>query len=241
MYESRIHQHCYNGREDDLVEVKRMFAEHGAQRLVLLRDEKWAKTPLHVVCSQNSIDIVKFLIEVIYSEEILNDDSITSQEIVNAVDEFGNTPLHCACSSNWPRVAMYLLTEPSLTEDIIPSLTMVNERDETVLHSAFRGETHIEVVNKLLSHPECPEFVNRQDRDGHTVLHIAAFKYTKFTILEHLLYCPHIDPTIKTCHHNPFKRKTALDLMKGVRPQYRRDRGLEHDLKVYMKEYAEAR
>ena len=131
-------------------------------------DDGW--TPLHEVCENNNIEIVKLLLE-------------QPNIDVNAKDYDGWTPLSIACINHKLENVKELLSHPNIN---------VNAKDykgKTTLYHACRGGYPKVVVKLLLEHPNID--VNLQDYKGMTPLYVAC-KSKNIEIAKLLLSIPDI-------------------------------------------------
>ena len=99
------------------------------------------ETPLHIAtCDEHRIEYVK---------KIINHSQFNS---ANEKDQWRETPLFNACRTGCVEMVDMLLSEP-----ICSDITVVNQKDETVMSIAMRLHNE-ELLDRLLCHPSIPQY-----------------------------------------------------------------------------------
>ncbi|KAF5931798.1 hypothetical protein HYC85_027969 [Camellia sinensis] len=128
-------------------------------------------SPLHLASSEGHFDIVRQLLEAPTADD----------GVPKARNDDGRTPLHLAAMKG--RVEVIKLLIRTRPESIYEKL---ERRGETVLHLCVkhnRLEALKTLVDELLTKNNV-EFVNSEDEDGNTILHLAAaLKQTHVSVL----------------------------------------------------------
>ncbi|KAI7985744.1 Ankyrin repeat-containing protein BDA1 [Camellia lanceoleosa] len=153
-------------------------------------------SPLHLASSEGHFDIVRQLLEAPTADD----------DVSKARNEDGRTPLHLAAMKG--RVEVIKLLIRSRPESIYEKL---ERRGETVLQLCVkhnRFEALKTLVEELLTKNNVG-FVNSEDEDGNTILHLAAALKQTHTI-EYLLKLTSVKEQAKTQNKNGF---TALDIV----------------------------
>ncbi|KAF5931797.1 hypothetical protein HYC85_027968 [Camellia sinensis] len=153
-------------------------------------------SPLHLASSEGHFDIVRQLLEAPTAED----------DVSKARNEDGRTPLHLAAMKG--RVEVVRLLIQTRPESIYEKL---RRRGETVLHLCVKHnclEALKTLVDELLTKNNAG-FVNSEDEDGNTVLHLAAALKQTATI-EYLLKLTSVKEQAKSQNKNGF---TALDIV----------------------------
>ena len=136
-------------------------------------------TALHIACRDNSVDIVRYLIEEIKCDPSIENHRnelpihlacrhtletvklVINNHIRNQRDGSGDTALHIACRNNAVDIVTYLIKE----EECDPLIK--NHRNELPIHLACRHS--LETVKLVINN----HIRNQRDGSGDTALHIA--------------------------------------------------------------------
>ena len=163
-------------------------------------------TPLQYACAANDISLLKYLLEVTNCDP-------------DSRNKNGNTVLHICCEKNFVDIARICIEHCSIS--------VRNELGDTPIHVACKHGNHelALILMKELHLKKINDFCNR---NGDSVLHIAASKPNAVTILKYLV-------ENQICHYkakNEFTGNTALHIscLNGV---------VENALYLFQLEYDE--
>lgn len=143
---------------------------------------------------------------------------LSSYNIVNSIDNDGNTALNVAAYRGYlPVVEVLISASPATT-------TLRNKHGDTFLHMAVAGfrspgfrrlDRLIELMKQLVSGKtvDLQEIINVRNNDGETALHMAVMENIQPELVEFLMSVPSINLNIRDDDGN-----TPLDLLKQ-RPQ----------------------
>ena len=134
--------------------------------------------PLHYACKYECTDIVRYLVERRYNQNIINSERESALHIAcrkslevtklltncdaNFKNANGNTPLHIACASKRKDIAQYLVEEMNC------DVKVRNNEGEYPLHIATLNSLQIEILVQKSD-------INCQDNCGNTPLHNACY------------------------------------------------------------------
>ena len=176
-------------------------------------------TALHIACYQQSLTIIKVLLQMRCSTKIPNKKGKTAQDI--PLNNEGDCLLHIACQWGDVDIVRYLIIgegcNPNLQSSTSGNTPLHNAakwgQDETIdqllshecnpnfpnkdgdapLHTAVRWNKAA-AITKLLAHQQCN--INVQNKVGDTPLHIAA-RGGKTALVSQLLAAKKCDPNIQ--------------------------------------------
>lgn len=139
---------------------------------------------------------------------------ISSFDIMNSVDDQGNTALHVAAYRGCPNVTEALiLASPSL-------ITVTNRYGDTFLHLAVAGfrtpgfrpvDRQMELMKQLVRGKivNLEDVINVRNNDGRTALHLAVSENVQTTVMEMLMTVPFINLNLRDNNG-----MTPLDLLR---------------------------
>lgn len=148
--ETPLHEVCRNG----CYAAANLLIAHSSIH-VTDRRNKLRRTPLHLACWNNHVDIVKLLLPLV-------------DVLINVKDSDNNTPLHLACMRYHHDVVKLLLTHRNI------QVNVQNKCGDTPLHSACQSHHGLDVIELLLARSEIQ--VNLQNEHGDTPLHLACWR-----------------------------------------------------------------
>ena len=167
-----------------LSSVTRLLLERGADLNAPRNDRS---TPLHDAALYGWIDVARVLLEHAVNVDAVDDArKIALHKYVNARDAEGNTPLHCV--SEGDDLGGDNIARSDIARLLLEHGANVNAQENThstPLHLAAQYG-RVEVLHVLLEHVAIPgtvddesksafhEYVNVQDEDGNTPLHLAS-------------------------------------------------------------------
>ena len=153
-----------------------------AQKCVLSIQNTHLNTPLHIACYLRSLSIIRLLLKLKCSTNILNKKGEIAQNI--PLNEDGDYLLHIACHWGDVGIVRYLITDERCDPNVKSCIS-----ENTPLHIAAKYG-HNDTIVQLLSYRECNP--NAKNKDGDTPLHFAA-KFGRDIIIDQLLSCKECD------------------------------------------------
>lgn len=141
---------------DNKTQLAKQLIDENAK--VILRKDDDERTPLHWACSQNNLEMVKYLLK--------PRAAITTIDIDDLVDASGWTPVHISASLGNSEILDVLLNS-----DADVDINQTTNQGTTPLHLAVSKNRH-DVVKKLVVDYKCSCRI--KDNKGSTALHRAA-------------------------------------------------------------------
>ncbi|XP_014228780.2 serine/threonine-protein phosphatase 6 regulatory ankyrin repeat subunit B-like [Trichogramma pretiosum] len=126
-------------------------------------------TALHTICRDKRVDLLKLFFEIV--------DKHRKAVQINVRDSLGKTPLHLAVESGKVTTFKLLLTRGA-------DVNSVNEEGSTLLHlicQRLDSYKFVEILFKIANDIGKPVWVNIQDKEGNTPLHVAISHRSKTT------------------------------------------------------------
>ncbi|KAI4382510.1 hypothetical protein MLD38_008466 [Melastoma candidum] len=181
------------------LEMVREIVSNGGVDVLKYRDSEGC-TLIHSAAGKGQVEVVK--------------DLITSFDIVNTVDNHGNTGLHVAAYRGCLNVAEVLILAS------ISLLTKTNRYGDTFLHLAVAGfrtpgfqpvDRQIELMRQLVGRKiaNLEDVINIRNNDGRTALHLAVSENVQTTVVEMLMTVPFINLNLRDNNG-----MTPLDLLR---------------------------
>ena len=159
----------------------------------------YLNTPLHFVCNNKSIAIIKVLLEMRCSTNIPNQKGETAQNI--PLSEHGDRLLHIACQWGDVAIVRYLITDEKCTA------TIPNCSGNTPLHVACYSKS-LDIIKLLLERKYGTNILNHKNEtpqdiplndDGDCLLHIAC-QWSDVDIIRYLIMDQRCDLNIQNMY-----------------------------------------
>ena len=189
---------------DDVNTVKYLFLDKPCNLSIL---NACLSTPLHIACYQNSLSIVRFLLEIRCSTDVSNKNGETAQDI--PLNEHGDCLLHIACKWGDVNIVSYLVTDQRCDVNI------QNTDLNTPLHFACYMK-FLSIIKVLLEKRCRTNILNKNgetaqdvplNEDGDTLLQIGC-QWGDTDIVKYLI----TDERCNPCVQSSFSGNTPLHM-----------------------------
>ncbi len=153
-------------RQGDKLQIKRFIKKDGRKGCINFETDAFGQTALHIASEEGHLDLVAFLIDKCNAK-------------VNVTDNSGWTPLFCACKWGRLKICEFLLQRGA--DANIKSNDKAIALHYFVRHD-FGTENNVLVTKVLKMLMDNGAELNKQNMNGETALHIAAFMGSRMCV-----------------------------------------------------------